>query len=83
MRSLSPRRLFNSVKEFVDGTKKANGQILRHFLKAEHRVEGLHRLGKHLSFRQRLNSFGDIGDTTGACCSLDEPLRFDSGWRSS
>lgn len=66
-----PAEVFNNFlfdykfKEF-DDTKEANGQYFdRHehspsFLKTWHIVDTFHRLGKHLSFRQQLNSFVSI-----------------------
>lgn len=35
------------------------------FLSTGHTVDTFHRLGKYFCFRQQLNSFGKIGDSSG------------------
>lgn len=56
-------------EEFADATKVLNGSMLHEyspaFLKREDTVETFHRFGKHVFFKQELNSIPNIGDNTG------------------
>lgn len=48
--------VYYNFEEFSDDSKESNGSILA-LLKRRHTVDIFHKLGKHISFRQWLNSF--------------------------
>lgn len=62
-------------EEFADATKVLNGSMLHEcsptFLKIGDTVDTFHRFGKHIFFKQGLNSIPSNGDNTGL-----KPLRF-------
>lgn len=58
------------LKELAYDTKETGGPLLGvncmpAFLKTGHTLGSFHRLGKDFSFKQRLNNFDRIGDSSG------------------